>query len=177
MFSRLTVLVAGTAVVVAACGGGGSKTSTAGTSASSSTTAPVVAAHPTVVVSANAKLGSILTDTSGRTLYVFDKDANGKIACAAGCVSIWPPLLLTGTTTPTPGPGVTVALAAVQRPDGGMQVTSGGRPMYTYSGDSSPGQTNGDGFNGIWHVAKPSGNPAPGAAAATTSSSTSNYGY
>ena len=180
MFSRLTVLVAGTAVVVAACGGGGGKTSASGTSVST-TTAPA-AAHPTVSTANNAKLGSILVDSVGRTLYVFDKDANGKIACTAGCVQTWPPLLLTGAASPVAGAGVTTTLATVQRPDGGMQVTSDGRPMYVFSGDSAPGQTNGDGFAGIWHTARPAGNPlsGAGAAGATTTvapSSTTNYGY
>jgi predicted lipoprotein with Yx(FWY)xxD motif len=184
--SRMTVLFAGVVLAVAACGGG-SKSTSGGTTTSSSTSAPAAAAKPTVAVAPNAKLGSILADSSGRTLYVFDRDTAGKIACTSGCVGVWPPLLLTaGTSTPTPGAGVTVALASVQRPDGGMQVTSGGRPLYVYSGDLAPGDANGDGFGGIWHVARPAGNPAAGAAnptattattAPTTTRSTGPYGY
>jgi len=76
----------------------------------------------------------ILTDSTGRTLYVFDRDKGGTIACTASCVQVWPPLLLTaGTSAPTAGAGVTTALASVQRPDGGLQVTSGGRPLYAFS--------------------------------------------
>jgi predicted lipoprotein with Yx(FWY)xxD motif len=177
MRSRLRLLVAGTAVVVAACGGGNGKTSTSGSSSSTSTTA--AAAHPTVATATSATLGTILVDSAGRTLYVFDKDAGGKIACTASCVQVWPPLLVTPGTTPAAGAGVTAALATVQRPDGGLQVTLAGRPLYVYSGDSAPGQTHGDGFGGIWHAAKPAGNPLAGAASSSTSStsSTSSAGY
>jgi predicted lipoprotein with Yx(FWY)xxD motif len=188
MLPRLSVLFAGTALLVAACGGGGGKTATSGTTASS-TTAPA-AARPTVNTSSNAKLGSILVDTSGRTLYVFDKDTGGKIACVASCVSIWPPLLVNPGTNPAPGAGVTAAIATVHRPDGGLQVTLAGRPMYVYSGDSAPGDTNGDGFGGIWHAARPAGVPesgtptgggapasTPTTAPATTSTTSGGYGY
>jgi len=181
MSSRITVLFAGVALAAAACGGGSSKTGTSGTTTSTSTSAPAAAAKPAVSVANNAKLGSILADSSGRTLYVFDRDAGGKIACTASCVQVWPPLLLTaGTSAPTAGAGVTVALASVQRPDGSLQVTSGGRPLYAFSGDSAPGDTKGDGFaGGIWHVARPAGNPFAGAPATGGSSTTSTtrYGY
>ena len=184
MSSRITVLFAGVALAAAACGGG-SKSTSGGTTTSSSTSAPAAAAHPTVSVVNNAKLGSILTDSTGRTLYVFDRDKGGTIACTASCVQVWPPLLLTaGTSAPTAGAGVTVTLASVQRPDGGLQVTSGGRPLYAFSGDSAPGDTNGDGFNGgIWHAARPAGNPVAGAAGTTattvptTTRTTGPYGY
>jgi predicted lipoprotein with Yx(FWY)xxD motif len=115
-------------------------------------------------------LGQILVDANGQTLYVFDRDTAGKIACTASCVQLWPPLRATGAPT---GTGVTAALATVARPDGGQQVTLAGRPMYTYKGDAAPGDANGDGFGNIWHVARPAGVTAGG----TTSSSSSGYGY
>jgi predicted lipoprotein with Yx(FWY)xxD motif len=176
----------GLAVVLAACGSSASKTSTAASSpttspatsaATSSTTAPSSSGSP--FSTANSAKGVILVDAHGKTLYVFDLDTTGKIACGTGCTALWPPLVVpSGSSAPTGVSGVTATLGTVMRPDGTTQLTSDGRPLYTFARDTAAGQTNGDGFGGIWHVAKVTGNgPPPGGGAASTSSSSSAYGY
>jgi predicted lipoprotein with Yx(FWY)xxD motif len=188
MFSAAGIV--GVAIVLAACGSSAKKTSTGAsattvTSSASSTAAP--SSNSGVISTASSSKGTILVDAKGKSLYVFDKDTAGKIACTTGCVAIWPPLVVpNGTSAPTNVMDVTATLSTVMRPDGTTQLTSDGRPLYTFSGDSAAGQVNGDGFaGGIWHVAKASGNgsaPAAGGASGTTtpsssSSSSGGYGY
>jgi predicted lipoprotein with Yx(FWY)xxD motif len=189
MFS--VAAIAAVAIVLAACGSSAKKTSTAapptGAAASSSSTA-AQSSSSNLISTASSPKGQILVDAKGKSLYVFDKDTTGKIACATGCVAIWPPLTVpNGTSAPTGLSGVMATLGTVMRPDGTTQLTSDGRPLYTFSGDSGPGQVNGDGFMNIWHVAMASGNgsaPAASASASpstsaptTSSSSSGGYGY
>ena len=186
-FSVAAIL--GVAMILAACGSSAKKTSTAAppTSAASASTTTQAPSSSTAISTASSSKGEILVDAKGKSLYVFDKDTSGKIACTTGCVAIWPPLVVpTGTSAPSGVMNVTATLGTVMRPEGTTQLTSDGRPLYTFSGDSAAGQVNGDGFaGGIWHVAKASGNgsapAAAGSSATTTPSSTSSssggYGY
>jgi predicted lipoprotein with Yx(FWY)xxD motif len=103
---------------------------------------------------AQSGAGTILANAGGYVLYYYteDKPGSGTSACTGSCASAWPPL--TGTVqTPTgmtlPGPLGTITLA-----DGKKQVTINGYPIYTYTGDHSPGQANGNGVGGKWHVIK-----------------------
>lgn len=137
-------------LITAACGGYGSSTTstTVGSSGSSSATSKVSASY-------NAALGQkILVDSSGRTLYLFEKDAGGKSLCTGGCASAWPPLLTKGKVQA--GAGISASLlGTIKRGNGDMQVTYNGHPLYTFSGDSSSGQTNGEGskaFGARWYV-------------------------
>jgi len=125
------------------------------------TTAGVLTATaqtPIVQVAANATYGNILVNAQGMTLYELTSEAGGNIQCTGACTGVWPPLTLpSGTTTPTGGTGVTGTLGTVTRSDGTVQVTYGGYPLYTYSGDTAAGQTNGQGiqaFGGTWQVVK-----------------------
>jgi predicted lipoprotein with Yx(FWY)xxD motif len=101
-------------------------------------------------------LGSILVNSSGRTLYEFTRDRTNKDSCAAlrGCPEAWPPLKASGR--PTAGPGVKASLlSSLSLPGGGKQVTYAGRPLYTYAGDGGPGETSYVGFKsfgGIWYA-------------------------
>jgi predicted lipoprotein with Yx(FWY)xxD motif len=156
------------AAVLAGCGGGDGDGEQAGTGGAAPTTAAAPAcgqsAAPAVTVAraTNDRLGAILVDGSGRTLYTFDRDTAGDgydtftaSACTGACAQTWPPLLLpAGTPRPVPGPGV-AGLSIFPRDDGGgNQVAVGGRPLYLYAGDTRPGDVNGDGVGGVWHVAK-----------------------
>jgi predicted lipoprotein with Yx(FWY)xxD motif len=107
-------------------------------------------AFTTVVATDNPTLGTILTTFDGYTLYTFDSDTGGTPTCLDACANTWPPMVSQGD--PTGGDGVSGTLDLVERPDGIMQVTYDGTPLYMYSGDPSPGDTNGDGFGGVWHV-------------------------
>ena len=107
-------------------------------------------AFTTVVATENPDLGTILTTFDGFTLYTFDNDSGGAPTCTGDCANTWPPLVITGT--PTAGAGVSGTLDVVARDDGSMQVTLDGKPLYLYSADPAVGDTNGDGFGGVWHV-------------------------
>jgi predicted lipoprotein with Yx(FWY)xxD motif len=159
-----------TLVLLAACGGddgeegaGQPAATTTTTAAAAVTTAATAAtattsttaAAATVATATNAQFGTILVDATGRTLYTFDRDEAGSTACTGNCAQTWPPLLLeAGVTSPVAGAGVS-GLGTLTRPEGGTQVTAGGKPLYRYAGDTGPGQVTGDGVGGVWHVAKP----------------------
>ncbi|MGE0506590.1 MAG: hypothetical protein AB7P38_14445 [Solirubrobacterales bacterium] len=99
-----------------------------------------------------ASLGkTVLTNNAGRTLYSLSAETKGRFICASGCLGTWRPLVVPAGTKPT-GP---VKLATIKRPDGRTQVTFRGRPLYAFSGDSKPGEANGEGFKdvGTWHAA------------------------
>jgi len=94
---------------------------------------------------------SVLTNSSGRTLYWFAPDTPSKSVCYGTCASYWPPVI----GNPAAGPGVTLGkVATIARTDGTIQVTYAGHPLYTYIGDTAPGQANGNDINlngGFWH--------------------------
>ena len=92
---------------------------------------------------------SVLTNAHGYTLYLFVPDPPGKSTCYGTCADYWPPV----TGTPTAGTGVTGRLGTIRRSGGGNQVTYDRHPLYTYVGDSAPGQANGNNINlngGLW---------------------------
>jgi predicted lipoprotein with Yx(FWY)xxD motif len=124
-----------------------------------STPAPSQSGGATVAVH-DSKLGTILTDSQGRTLYLFEKDSPTMSACDGACATAWPPLTTSGT--PQAGTGVTAAdLGTVTRADHSIEVTYHGHPLYYFAGDHNPGDSNGEGstaFGAGWYVLNPSGN-------------------
>jgi predicted lipoprotein with Yx(FWY)xxD motif len=141
------------ALAVAACGGGGGATAaTPKTSSGASASVGV----------ANSSLGSILVNSTGRTLYLFKADVGTKSACSGACATAWPPLLATGK--PTAGTGLTASrLGTVTRSAGSRQVTYNGHPLYLFIKDKKAGQTNGQdvtAFGAAWFALTPSGNQA-----------------
>ena len=103
-------------------------------------------------------LGSILVDSSGWTLYTFANDPADASACSGGCSDEWPPLLADAGVVADPGlPGV---LSAFPRDDGAMQVAYNDAPLYYFSGDVWPGDTNGNGDDGMWFAATSGLTPA-----------------
>lgn len=117
-----------------------------------------------VGIASNPKLGKILVDSRRLTLYDFQKDRGGKSACYGACAKIWPPLTTTGTPQGTGG-AEAPKLGASRRSDGTTQVTYSGHPLYTYVGDTKPGDTAGNGiteFGGSWHALHPNGKEAGG---------------
>lgn len=106
-------------------------------------------------------LGTILVDGEGRTMYQFANDKDGKSTCAAACAANWP-FVPAPASLPTSLPGVTGKLGTTTRDGGAHQLTVAGHPLYTFVGDSTPGQTNGQGINlngGVWTVVSPGGAP------------------
>jgi predicted lipoprotein with Yx(FWY)xxD motif len=136
------------AVAVAGCGGG----STYGGGSSSAPT-PSSGARGSVKL-ASTKLGKVLVDAQGRALYLFEADKGTMSACGGACATIWPPLTTAGE--PTAGPGLAASkLGTTKRSDGATEVTYNGHPLYTYAGDSAPGQTSGQGlddFGAEWYT-------------------------
>ncbi|HET6997542.1 MAG TPA: hypothetical protein VFI03_03050 [Solirubrobacterales bacterium] len=117
--------------------------------------APASAAQATKRVAKqteSTELGkTILATTKGRTLYSLSAETNGKFICTGSCVSTWHPLTVPKGVKPK-GP---VKLSTIKRPDGKIQVTYKGRPLYSFSGDSRTGDVNGEGIKdvGTWHAA------------------------
>jgi predicted lipoprotein with Yx(FWY)xxD motif len=104
-------------------------------------------------------LGTILVDSEGRTLYDFHKDKGSTSACYGACASAWPPLLTEGNPQ-AQGPADRSMLGTTKRKDGTVQVTYNGWPLYTYAGDQSPGEANGNDisqFGGEWYALQPNG--------------------
>lgn len=135
----------------------------------------------TSVGTASGPAGTFLTDGSGRSLYLFEKDSGGTSTCSGDCAGYWPPLIVTGS--PTAGGGVNSSLlGTIMRSDGKTQATYAGHPLYTYEDDKAAGDTNGqgsDGFGAKWWLVDPSGKAitAPGGGtSASTSTSTDNGG-
>jgi predicted lipoprotein with Yx(FWY)xxD motif len=93
---------------------------------------------------------TVLAAADGRTLYWFTPDTVTRSACYGTCAAYWPPV----TGPVTAGPGIPGRLATIMRTDGSVQAVYDGHPLYTYIGDSAPGQANGNGLNlngGLWH--------------------------
>jgi predicted lipoprotein with Yx(FWY)xxD motif len=110
---------------------------------------------PTVLVSQNANLGmAILTDQNGMTLYTFANDQPGVSVCNGGCATAWPAFQPPAGDLVRPD-GATGTLDQIMRVDGTMQVTYNGMPLYYFSGDMNPGDTNGEGIGGVWYAAQP----------------------
>ena len=94
--------------------------------------------------------GKVLTDEKGMTLYVFDKDADGKSACNGPCATNWPPLMASGDAKAEGG------YTIITRDDGGKQWAYKGKPLYTWTKDTKAGDVTGDGVAGnTWHIATP----------------------
>lgn len=128
-------------VLLAACG---QKAGAGGGSGSSPATADVIGTRSV------QGIGTVLDDAKGFTLYHLKTETNGRVRCTGTCASTWPPLLTGGGAAPAAPAGVSGTFGTVKRPDGGVQVTFDGMPLYTYSGDTGPGQANGQGVAGVW---------------------------
>ncbi|MFO1055341.1 MAG: hypothetical protein U1E53_00060 [Dongiaceae bacterium] len=94
------------------------------------------------------KLGPVLADAKGMTLYTFDKDQKGKSSCSGQCAEYWPPAMAAMDAKPVGD------LTLVKRDDGSLQWADEGQPLYTFVKDKAPGDVAGDGFKGVWHVVK-----------------------
>ena len=134
-----------------------------------------VAAAPTpmpdtVKVVANPQYGQILVDSNGMTLYYFLKDTPGAAtnACTGACATLWP--AFTPAALQVSAPLLASDFDSIVGPGGTSQVTYMGWPLYYYSKDTAPGDTNGYGFNKLWYVMSPSGvvTLAPTTTVATT---------
>jgi len=152
MQSKLLVSGAiASALLLAACGGSNSPSSGASPASTG------VAA--TVAVATNSKLGQILVDGAGKTLYLFAADTGTASTCSGSCAQYWPPLLTNGA--PQAGAGANASLlSTTKRSDGTTEVTYGGHPLYYVITDHNPGDTTGqevNNFGALWLVVSPAG--------------------
>src|SRR6185437_13145996 len=97
-------------------------------------------------------IGPVLANSKGFTVYWYAKDSMMGSACTGGCTSAWPPL--TGKPAAAMGVHLVGKFGTITRSGGVLQATYKGRPLYTYSGDTAPGMTKGNGRGGVWHVFK-----------------------
>lgn len=130
------------------------------------------AVTPTVMFAKNPRLGYLLTDSKGLTLYTWEADKPKESTCYENCAAAWPPVLVQGKFVV--GAGLSRLLGTTMRTDGTTQVTYKDMPLYTFRRDMAPGDTNGEGstgFGALWPVAllqvtpTPAAAPAPAAAA------------
>jgi len=172
--SLFTNAIAVVALLGAACGSTTSSTASATPSPVAANPSPVaaspspvvaspspspVASGTTIGVAANGKLGQILVDGKGRTVYLFVADKGTASTCYTSCAQYWPPVLTTGA--PRAGAGAQASLlGTTKRTDGKMEVTYNGHPLYYFLSDTKAGQTTGQGvdaFGGPWWVMSPAG--------------------
>jgi predicted lipoprotein with Yx(FWY)xxD motif len=107
------------------------------------------------------KLGTVLVNSKGRTLYMFVRDKRKKVTCVGSCAAAWPPVKLPkGSKAVAAGKAKAALLGSDRDPAGGRVVTYNKWPLYTYVGDTAPGQAKGQALNlngGLWYVLSPSG--------------------
>ncbi len=169
------VIALGLIIALAATGCGSSNDSNANSgsaygsgeesTAKTTSSGPQSGGRPAVITAASApKLGRLIVDSEGFTLYDFHKDKGTTSACYGACAKVWPPLLTEGN--PQAGEGAIAAkLGTTQRKDGTTQVTYAGHPLYTYEADTRPGDAKGNDFSsfgGEWYALQPSGEEAEG---------------
>jgi predicted lipoprotein with Yx(FWY)xxD motif len=157
MHSKLLVTAATVFIAVVAAGCG-STTPTASAPSPSPAPSPAAAAA-TIKVAADAKLGQILVNGSGMTVYLFVADKGTASTCYTSCASFWPPVLTNGS--PVAGAGAQASLlGTTKRTDGTTEITYAGHPLYYFKPDAAPGDTKGQGVNGfgaLWWVLSPAG--------------------
>jgi predicted lipoprotein with Yx(FWY)xxD motif len=139
-------LLAALTVAAAACGADNNEPSGTAAPGGPTTTAAQNAGGTTVAV-ASSKLGNILVDGDGRTLYAFTKDKGDQSSCSGKCATSWP--ALTGTASAGTGVQASLLSTSVQA-NGDSQVTYGGKPLYYFAGDAKRGDINGQGVGNVW---------------------------
>jgi predicted lipoprotein with Yx(FWY)xxD motif len=172
---RRHLIVASLAAAVLALTACGSSSSSSSSSAAPSSTPAAGASSSSSGTTLMVRtIGStqVLTNSAGLTLYWFAPDTSTTSKCTGSCATYWPPVKGPATA----GSGVTGTLGVITRPDGTMQATYDGHPLYTYVADNAPGQNKGNGLNlsgGLWYEMTVSG--ATPAAAASSSSHGGGY--
>ena len=151
-------LLAALGLIAAGCGG-------SSMSSSAPKSGVAGAQHTTSTVAVKTRkingLGTVLVNAKGRTLYVFAPDKRSKVTCTGSCAQFWPPLKWKSSGKPKAGGSAKSKLLGTDpNPAGGKVVTYNKWPLYTYVGDSAPGQANGQNLNqsgGKWYVISPKG--------------------
>src|ERR1700727_571091 len=153
----------GAALLTVACSSSGSGSSSAPASAEpaggSTGSAAAAAGSGLVITTKSGSAGAFLTDGAGRAVYLWMKDGKDSSACSGACAGAWPPVTTTGAVTASGGVNM-ADLSTITRSGGAKQVVYDGHPLYYFSGDSGPGQVNGqdsDAFGAKWWLGDPAG--------------------
>jgi predicted lipoprotein with Yx(FWY)xxD motif len=169
---KLSIPALAASVLLAACG----SSSSSSTTISPASTQPAAqtsssSSSAVVVKSASNSLGTILVDSQGMTLYHLSGEVNGKFICTStACLGVWHPLIAPAGSGPS---GEVGSLGTVKRPEGTVQVTYKGTPLYTFTGDQQPGETKGQGIKdvGTWSAVTTSSSSTPAPSTSSTPSS------
>jgi predicted lipoprotein with Yx(FWY)xxD motif len=174
--TRLPLYVAGGAGLSALAAVLGFTLTQSGSSAAAVTASP----SSTVVQTRDTGLGPILVDSQGRTLYLFAQDTGPASTCGGGCVSVWPPVPVSGVPQAASGASAS-KISVITGPGGSRQLSYAGHPLYYFAGDDKAGQTRGqavDEFGAKWYAVDSAGtavlNPPSNA---NTSSGGGGYRY
>jgi predicted lipoprotein with Yx(FWY)xxD motif len=157
---KLGVPLAAALLAAAACSSSSSSSAASGGGTPAAGSSPAAASGSAMTIETHTgSAGTFLTDGSGRSVYMFAKDGTDKSACSGACASAWPPVTTSGSPVASGG-AQSSDLGTLTRSDGTKQVTYDGHALYYFAGDSSAGQTNGqgvDGFGAKWWLVAPSG--------------------
>jgi predicted lipoprotein with Yx(FWY)xxD motif len=174
--------LAAAALALSACASSGSSSSSppatsapAAGASSAASSAPASAASAGALSMRTIKGTAVVTNSAGMTLYWFAPDTSTTSKCTGSCATYWPPV----TGPVTAGSGVTGTLGTITRTGGATQATYDGHPLYTYVGDTAPGQAKGNGLNisgGLWWEMTVSGAKPATSTSNTTSNTSSNSG-
>ncbi|MFE4534483.1 hypothetical protein ACFRKB_05320 [Streptomyces scopuliridis] len=165
--TAMAVALLCTAAVAGCSGGSGAPAKKSGAPEDLAAASAAASARPSPSATAVSKvsarstsLGKILVDGEARTLYLFEADKRNKSTCTGDCVKIWPPLIVTGKPEAGTGGVKGNLLSTTTRDNGAKQATYNGHPLYRFTGDHKPGDTNGQGdvsFHNTWYVLGTSG--------------------
>jgi predicted lipoprotein with Yx(FWY)xxD motif len=167
-----TLLVIAVPFLIAACGSSSPSDGTSSTATAQPLAQATNSSSAVVKTASNSRLGTILVNDQGLTLYRLSGEQNGKFICtSAACLGVWHPLTVSSSASVANG----ASLGTVKRPEGTAQVAYKGTPLYTFTGDRQPGEANGQGLKdvGIWGVVA----IAAPASASTTQEQSSGGGY
>ncbi len=181
---KLSIPALAASLLLAACGSSSSSNTTSSAASTQPATQSSSSSSAVAVKTASSSLGTILVDSQGMTLYHLSGEQGGKFICTStACLGVWHPLIAPSSGAPS---GEGVSLGTVKRPEGTVQVTYKGTPLYTFAQDRQAGETNGQGIKdvGTWSVITTSSSSAPSSTGNSSESekssgsgSSGGYGY
>ncbi len=182
---KLSLPALAASLLLAACGSSSSSNTTSSATSTQAAARTSSSSSSAVVKTASSSLGTILVDSDGMTLYHLSGEQNGKFICtSSACLGVWHPLIAPSSGAPS---GAVGSLGTVKRPEGTVQVTYNGTPLYTFAQDKQAGETNGQDIKdvGTWSVITASSSSTPPSTSGSSeaekssgaSSSGGSYGY
>jgi predicted lipoprotein with Yx(FWY)xxD motif len=163
---RTILTIAALALGLAACANNSSSSAGGGGiyGGGGATSAPAASGAATIQTAKVPGVGTVLTNSDGKTLYLFEADTGTTSTCTGECAANWPPETTSGNANATMG-ATSSMLGTTTRDDGSTQVTYNGHPLYTYVGDTTSGTASGEGINafgGLWYAVTTAGTAAKG---------------